>query len=222
MNSSQLCVLCGINAATKGKGDHLPPQSLYPKPRKPNVTLNTVPACISCNGSGSKDDEMFKMIIGLSTGEYRVDAQQIIDSLARTIGKNRKIARRLLERSQRVYARRHGGLYQPMIAIPFSKEAYSRVVSRIVRGLYWQRTGKILGDATISVSHGDEPEGRVVEEIKKLLRTENPTVLNGGTFSYKVFFDEAGSFWAMQFFGSHTVFALVSSTPDTTSAARTP
>lgn len=218
MKEKQLCVLCGKNEATKGDGDHLPPQSIYPKPRTPGIALNKVPACTPCNNSGSKDDEEFKMIIGLTTGEYRVEQSQVIDSLARTMGKNKKMARRLLQRAQHVYARTQAGILMPMVSITLDRRAYSRVVQRIVRGLYWKETGQILGDREILVVHGDEPEGQLLNAIKHVLNLTDPTTLNGGTFVYKAAFTPDGeSFWGLQFFKKHTVFATVLAAKPTTS-----
>ncbi|MEX5493596.1 hypothetical protein ABFV51_10365 [Pseudomonas asgharzadehiana] len=211
MKAKRICVLCGINEATKGDGDHLPPQNIYPAPREPNVALNKVPACLGCNQAGSKDDEEFKMIIGLSTGDARKNQEALIDSIARTFKGNKKLGRRIAKSSQRIYARRDGGILEPVVAIPFSRDGYSRVITRIVRGLHWQQTGEIMQGKTVQVVHGDEPQGLLLQAIRKLLTTTDPVVLNGGSFVYKAFFDEesGSSFWGLQFFGSHTVFALV-------------
>ena len=213
MKAKRLCVLCGVNEATKGDGDHLPPQNIYPAPRERDVALNRVPACLGCNQAGSKDDEEFKMIIGLSTGDARQNQEAIINSLAKTFNGNKKLGRRILKSSQRTYARRNGGVLQPVVAFPFSREGYSRVITRIVRGLYWQQTGEVMQGKTVHVVHGDEPQGLLLQAIRKLLVMKDPVVLNGGTFVYKAFFDEESdsSFWGLQFFGSHTVFALVTS-----------
>src|SRR5690606_11985690 len=157
MKDAPLCVLCGVNVATKGKGDHLPPQCLYPRPRKPNVTLNTVPACFSCNGEGSRDDEVFKMFIGLSTGDYRDEAQAVVESLAGTMKGNLRLRRDLLTHGRRVIVESEGGGYKEMMAVRFCREAYEKVITRMVRGLFWQRTGQILEQkALIKVAHGAE------------------------------------------------------------------
>lgn len=214
MVGSRLCVLCGVNAATQGKGDHLPPQCLYPKPRVPNVTLNAVPACTGCNSTGGKDDEIFKVIIGFLTVECREESERLVDSLARTMGGNNRMAQEILERSRNVPLRGNDGRDKPMLALTFCTDAYKRVVARIVRGLYWQRTGRILGDATVSVAHGAELNHEAVEKIRSLAITDAPVVLNGGTFKYIASFAGNESFWELDFFGSHTAYAAVSSEPN--------
>lgn len=211
MKKGQLCVLCGVRAASTGKGDHLPPKSLYTLRQRVGMQMNTVPACSTCNNGASKDDELFKIYIGLSTGESRVDQEDVIDTLARTLSRNRKLAKRILQNRRQVYVPSPEGILTPMTAIHFDREAYCRVIERIVRGLYWKQTNEILTDMVVTVVQGDEPEGRAVTAIKKLLETKDPELLNGGTFAYKVFFDNenGSSFWALQFFSKHTTFALV-------------
>lgn len=53
----QTCVLCGLRPSSKE--DHQRPECLSPSPRRPNLELNEVPACIKCNVAGSRDDEEF-------------------------------------------------------------------------------------------------------------------------------------------------------------------
>lgn len=214
MKAKQLCALCGEREATTGKGDHLPPKNLYPPQWNQNVRLNTVPACRPCNGGGSRDDEEFKLIIGLTTGEFRVEQELLINSLARTMDGNKKLARRILQSSQHIYARSPGGVLHPRVAMKFDRGAYARVVERIVKGLYWMETGNAMKDKKVFVVHGDEVNGRAVNDVKALLARTNPVSLNGGTFTYKVLLNEEGtSFWGLQFFKKHTVFAFVDPIP---------
>lgn len=56
----KLCAYCGAEPATSE--DHVPPQSLFPKPR---IGLVKVPCCEGCRTEQSKDDEYFKNIIVL-------------------------------------------------------------------------------------------------------------------------------------------------------------
>jgi hypothetical protein len=213
----QLCVLCGEQPATKGEGDHLPPQCIYPKPRPLGIPWNKVPACIPCNNGGSKDDEQFKLIIGLSTGEFQEDRQQVVDSLAGTIAKNMRLARQVLQKNQRGYGRRHGNVVaEPLVAVPFDREAYTRVIQRIVRGLYWQQSGRILsGDADIQVIPSQSMPAELAAPIKLLLGRAERVELNNATFVYKYLLeDDDSSFWGLQFFDHHFVFALVSPPTD--------
>jgi len=53
------CVYCGHTKPLTD--DHIPPQSLFRKPRP--ADLIAVPSCRQCNISASKDDEYFKTVI---------------------------------------------------------------------------------------------------------------------------------------------------------------
>lgn len=210
----QLCVLCGEEPATKGDGDHLPPQCLYPRPRQPSMRLNKVPACVPCNNGGSKDDEQFKLVIGLSTGEFREDPQQVIDSLAGTIRNNMRLAKQVITKHKRGYGRRLGqSVVEPLVAIEFDREAYERVIKRIVRGLYWQQSSKILSrDTEISVIPVEPMPPELAVPIQQMLRVADHVELNGATFVYKFLLEGDGSsFWGIKFFDKHIVFAIVSS-----------
>lgn len=205
----QLCVLCGENPATEGDGDHLPPQCIYPKPRPDNIPWNKVPACVPCNGAGSKDDEQFKLIIGISTGEFRDNSDDVINALAKTMAGNKKLGKKILSQHKRGYGRRPGSsVLEPLVAVPFDAEAYVRVIQRIVRGLYWQQTGKILHrEAEIDVMLKVPPEHTA--NVKAMLLAADRVSLNNGWFVYKCLISEQSSFWGLQFFDKHIVFALV-------------
>jgi len=211
--TGQLCVLCGERPATKGDGDHLPPQCIYPKPRPLGIPWNKVPACTPCNNAGSPDDEQFKLIIGISTGEFRENQQQVIDALAGTIKANMRLARQVSMKHQRGYGSRSGNaVVEPLVAVPFDGKAYVRVIKRIVRGLYWQKSGEILSrEAEIRVIPADFVNHELADQIRLLLSRAERVELNNATFVYKYLLEDDGSsFWGLQFFEKHFVFALVS------------
>lgn len=170
-----------------------------------------------CNNAGSADDEQFKLIIGLSTGEYRENPDQVIDSLAGTIGKNMRLARQVLTKQERGYGHRFGNaVVEPLVAVPFDREAYSRVIQRIVRGLYWQQSAQILRpDAEIQIIPAQSVTPELGAPIKLLLSRATRVELNNATFVYKfILEDDDASFWGLQFFDKHFVFALVSPQPE--------
>ena len=55
------CVYCGDRASSR---DHVPPKLLLKSPYPRNY--RTVPACADCNGGYSKDEEYFRVVLGLS------------------------------------------------------------------------------------------------------------------------------------------------------------
>jgi hypothetical protein len=203
---NQICVICGEEEATTN--DHIPPQGIYPKPR-PNINFHTVPSCTNCNNGSGIEDEEFKILISFETGEYRENQSSVIDSMAKTIGSNNKIAKQIFKSKQNGYAVRDEKGLEPIIAVEFDGEKYSKVIERIVKALYWRNKDTYLGKKTnVNVFPQRSAEPDFLLSIKILMDSIPPQKLNDGTFVYKVTFnDDGSSIWGMQFFGKHTVFA---------------
>jgi len=205
---NQLCAICGKNEATTV--DHLPPKGIYPKPIDDDINMHTVPACSSCNGGGSKEDEEFKLFMGLETGEFRDNQEKLIDSLAGTISHNRRLAAQIFSNHKKVYAKYRGPVAEKVVAIDFNSNAYYLVISRIVRGLYWRETSEALGiESEIGVFPAYSLDFEEARSYKELMDALPSKPLNKGTFVYKGVVDKGGtSIWGMQFFKRHTVFAI--------------
>jgi len=198
----QLCAICGINVATTK--DHIPPQSIYPKELRPsNFSLNVIPACSCCNNGAAVEDEELKLYVGLSTGEHRDSPEKIIDSMASTIAKNGRLAKRVFEAQRNVYATMDGVVAKPYVAVTFSYDNFSKAIARIVRGLYWLETERALGlDTKISVFPYHSMDANFHKKVSELMDLLQPKFLNKKTFIYKFSLDENGSsVWGIQFFG---------------------
>ncbi len=206
----QTCVLCGERPSTR-KGDHQPPECLYPRPRTPNVRLNSVPACDVCNRGASSDDEEFKIMLGIFVGEHREDSERVIDSIQRTLIKNKRLVRHLALHSQQGYANCGRGVLEPTVGVDFDGKAYWSVISRMVRGLHWLEKNNILApEARISVMPFAQLDRSSAESVRELMNMVQVKWLNQSTFAYKCAYeDDNSSFWVMQFFGSHQAFAMV-------------
>ena len=180
----KLCAICGVRQATTK--DHIPPQSLYPKPRDNDINLNTVPACSICNNGSSTDDEIFKVLIGITTGEYQSEPNKIIESLASTIGTNQKIANQIFETKQHVYAQLNGNIYEPATAVTFDHEAYDRVITRIIKGLYWMENGSALPEhSKIIILVGEHLKVSVAQSLMSLMHELPLRKLNKESFLYR-------------------------------------
>lgn len=206
---AKLCALCGKAKATTK--DHIPPKGIYPKPYDPKINFKTVPACASCNNGASTDDEWFKVLIGVATGEHREDTQSVIDSMARTIGNNQSIANHLFRARRDIYAPLRGELLEPSVAVTFDYQRYSAVISRIVQGLHWIEHGTALGyGIDVRVMPAQGMDRKLFLSMKELMDCLPPKYLNKETFAYKFHkSDEGDTVWGMQFFKKHTVFAYV-------------
>lgn len=209
MNNKNICAICGIkNPTTK---DHIPPKSLYPKPRDGVINLNTVPACSSCNNSASIDDEMFKTFIGISTGDKRANQGFLIESLASTLAGNKKIGNAILLSAREFGIKDGSGAIHRKVAIDFDKKSYDRVISRIIRALYWMESdGDVLGDQVFNIFDGNSLNENYARQFLDLSMSLPLKSLNGDSFHYRFFIEnKENSFWGLQFFRAHTVFAFV-------------
>lgn len=204
-----LCAICGVNPSTTK--DHVPPKSLYPKPRDNNLNLHTVPACAHCNNGASQDDEVFKMLVGIDTGEHQDSPQKVIDSLAGTIAKNSRVAGQVFSTQKRVLAKLGGAVLEPAISVTFDFQPYERVINRIVRGLHWKETRRVFAsDARVVVLPGNQIQPSLAADLMQLMHLLPLRKLNKGTFLYRFHIGNDGSqLWGMQFFSKHTTFALV-------------
>ena len=209
MTKSKLCVLCGLQPATTK--DHLPPKSIYPKPREPGLQLFTVPSCIDCNNGDAKADEEFKMVVAMETGEVRNNKEQLARSVAKTIGHNQRIANEVFSTAKRVFVDRGSGVHLPETKITFNFELYQIVVQRIVRGLYWRETGNIASvDDTITVIPANGMDDKLHFMFRDLLPRLETKSLNNDSVRYKCHTDNNTSIWAINIFERHTVFASAS------------
>ena len=125
--------------------DHIPPLSIYPKPRAHKSEFQSVPACFECNNGHHAEDEEFKVLITIDTSHRQSCQDKLVDSVAGTVGSNQRIAKGVFKSAQRVYAPLgNSKVLQPAVDVTFDKRSHEAVLGRIVRGLYWTETGLIL------------------------------------------------------------------------------
>lgn len=195
------CVYCG----TVGEmtGDHIPPRSLYSVAERARIQMHKVQACFKCNNGASADDELFKLVVLYEAAAERPDEAALIDTMASTIGKNQKLAAQLFG-SMKTENTPQGA----MVSAEFDGAAYSRVVERIARALYFvEKAAPVSSDAAVVArpAHAVEQTGAVTA-----VSAAAPKYLNGGLFSYRVVWElDGASVWKMEFFGKHTAYALI-------------
>lgn len=149
-----------------------------------------------------------KIILGIIAGEDRGDSKKIIESMQKTLIKNKRLTKHLAFYSRRVYADRGRGILEPTVLVHFDGKAYSNVISRIVRGLHWRETQTVLPPtAKISVRPFCQLDQSSTDSIRELMNLVPVRWLNESTFAYKCEHGENNaSFWVMQFFGVHQAF----------------
>ncbi|HDY66199.1 MAG TPA: hypothetical protein ENH85_00255 [Candidatus Scalindua sp.] len=195
--NSDICVICGKNPSI-GR-DHIPPQSIFPKPR-PN-DLITIPACDQCNNKRSGLDEKFKVFIGINAGHGSEGERLFRDQTTKTLEHNRKLRRQIASTMREVEVKTPVGLILGTTsAVLLDSNAYDTVIDRIIRGLHFHHTGHILGDNVYINVHWYR---KLTKKIYEMTNGWPTGVVGCGQFIYKyVVFDEEplGSVWVFQFF----------------------
>jgi hypothetical protein len=136
MESDEIhCVYCGSAPAVTQ--DHVPPKSFFPKPRPSD--LIAVPACVSCNRDAGKDEEFFLATFMFSEAGISPAGVSLWDEkLYRMYGKNVGLRRRIASSLRHVDLINPRGLFVGRrLAIRQDEARFGRVVSKIVRGLYY-------------------------------------------------------------------------------------
>jgi len=195
--NSDICVICGKQPhATR---EHIPPQAIFPKPR-PGDTI-TVPACASCNNGTSDLDEAFKVFIGFAGGHGPDGERMFKEQTARTLDHNQRLKNELASTIRDIEVETPEGIVKRP-AVFLDTDAHDKVVEKMIRGLHFYHTGKILGDkANIKVRW----HRSLTEKQYNLPQNWGTGVVGKGQFIYKyITFPEEplASIWIFQFFWS--------------------
>lgn len=205
--TSPVCVLCGVKPATTA--DHVPPKSVFAKPRPSNLV--TVPACETCNKGGSVDDEEFGAFVATvatSTSD-RYDPALFNQRVTKPLHHNNRLYRQVVEQAQRVtLATPSGFLYGEAYKTSWSADAHKRVMSRTVRGLYFHHFGDILPS---SVDIAIRVYREWPEELFKMSISMPQEIIGTNHLIYR--YGRAAeksvvSAWLFQFYNAHIVLAL--------------
>lgn len=211
----QSCVYCGVAPATTL--DDIPPKCFFTKPRG---KLLLVPACVNCNGGASDDDEWFRNDVVMEYGNAQHPmARELADSAFRGLfmPEKRRMLATFINLVQKQEVRTEAGLYVTTPTYYMRAEPQRRVVSRIVKALYWHHHNNTrLDDAYEVWSHPHSSAPRDVRQaldnaVAFLLQLQKHTLGNGEVFSYYFFETEDDPFavlWLLVFYQRFGVLAL--------------
>lgn len=199
--NSQLCAICGKRSATTV--DHIPPKSIFPKPRPNN--LITVPACFSCNWGASRLDESFMVYLSLHVGMDNIETERLWKNHAlRAVKHNRRLRNRLLTTMKPVYLKSPGGIItEQRMGSPWDSEAHDKIIERMIRGLYFYHFSDILGDR---VKYNVQWLPRIPDEIHEMSKEWQQHVIGSGQIVYRygrAQEDPLHSVWLFQFYDRH-------------------
>jgi hypothetical protein len=200
----ELCAYCGNPATTR---DHIPPQNLFTPPRPDN--LITVPACKQCNNGVSDDDEVFRNELSFMAGSFGESAKagERAQTALRGIRRNKAMLVRTVTSARPVERYTQSGLYLGRgYAVPLEPGVQQRVITRIVRGLYWHHfNARLENDAQITLVFIDKRRPHWQEALYTLrsLSPAHRLIGDGETFQYlygRANDDPAFSVWLLIFF----------------------
>lgn len=202
MNSSLgTCVLCGERPAV-GQ-DHLPPSTVFPKPRPDDPVL--VPSCGECNSGSSVQDQAFAAYLSLLVGLRRDDTKQLWQKHIRpTIRSNRKLGRKILSQLDEVLISTPAGLVHSRgHRMTLDHDIHDSVIERMIRGYYYHEFGAILGRR---VTCEIQCLGRLTPDISEFSNRLRQASVGGDALIYR--FGRADdeplrSVWIFQFYCAH-------------------
>ena len=187
-----------------------------PKP----ADLITVPGCKPCNVGFARDDEYVRNIV--AAGAYEAPGlSQLWAKVLRAFERRPKMRAATLRSLTRVRFRSRAGLDLGAVpALLVEPQRLDRVLTRIIRGLFWHEYGATLpADARFTI--GTDPDllrlsAEECAELRRRYGAGGQRVVGGGAFEYLrgcALDDPRASMWSLTFFGQIN-FAIFVEPPD--------
>lgn len=147
MSKNPLCCYCGTKTASTK--DHIPPKSIFNKPRSND--LITVPCCFECNNVASKHDEKFKAYLGMHVARHGGEAERLFkEGVLPTAKNNNKLRRHIFKSMYPVYTTTESGIITGKgMAVLWDTEAHVSTIERMIRGLFYHHFKMIIGGSAI-------------------------------------------------------------------------
>lgn len=208
------CIYCGrVKPITE---DHVPPQSLFAKPRPGN--LIKVPTCQECHSENkqvSQDDEYFRLMLTLreDTASHP-DVKQILPTVLRSLARPDKVgfAKSLLKSIKEVNVRTRSGLFlgnKPAFDVNLTR--LDNVAGRITKGLFYQEKGYRLPDEYDVTAYSESGLQDLTSDVKQELQatilqpimSNAPKTIGSQVFTYRVAYSDTDpntSVWLFVFY----------------------
>src|SRR5579859_1691054 len=187
--------------------DHVPPKSIFPKPR-PN-DLITVPSCLRCNKGSEKDDEYFKMSLGMRADiEHAPGAAALAQQVMRAWDRDQAKDFTAFVRSTlriRPIIDNEGREMGRITGQEIDSHRIGLVVGRIARGLYFHEIRKALpSDCRVTGALYDALDQTFRRRLEIALLGSPPKGIANGAFMYawrEASDDSGATMWLMLFYG---------------------
>lgn len=206
---SNVCVLCGIRPATTR--DHLPPKGWF---KGLGAQLITVPACAECNEGASGDDVDLRFYISAQIGKQTPGSAALWDDGAhKTILKKTALRAAFLASKRDVVVTDTGGIGNVRLAFEVPVQLYQTEFERIVRGLYFHHTARILPQnvpVVVDLLNGADVDNPHVQALNKHQIGGEACIYRFGIAGDK--FDS--SVWVFEFYHAHFVMVRTGATAE--------
>jgi hypothetical protein len=197
---SDVCVICGIRAATTH--DHVPPKGFFKGSK--NAALVKVPACAPCNNGASSDDEDMRFYMSMQVGKQTPESSRLWEQGAhKSVKRKTALRNHVLGTAREMQVLGEDGRPVVRLAVEVPGSLYDAVFSRTVRGLYFFHTARILNRAcqTEVSPLVSRPEDPLIEEL-------HYNEIGGHACKYWYGVDSEdldASLWLFQFYGAHWI-----------------
>lgn len=215
------CRICGERPAVDK--DHIPAKNLYALADR--INLLRIPACAECNSQYSKNDEYFKRIL-LMSARIENDTPGIIElreQLFRSFA-NPKQSKFNISFAKSISIKRiftPSGLYLGREPVYFAEyDRMNKILDKIIRGLYYYSTKKILTNDYSIKSFGEEylihSSSAVRDNVRKTiiepLKYSTIHEIGRNTFKYKYKLTESDKkegAWILNFYSKINYLCIV-------------
>jgi hypothetical protein len=221
-SDSQECYMCGGEATQK---DHLPPESIFPKPYP--VDRIWAPICVACHSGTSENDELFRIVViaqqDLSSNRHAASVWATVKrGLKRPESRPSRAITELLGPVE--FVTEAGIIIGQGGRARYDRKRVQSVINRIVRGMYWHRFGERLPDGYYVDDYiMDVDVDRLPDPILTPLKNSDPFETADKVYQYQMLADAnepACTVFFCRFF-ENTTF-LTFTLPDPTPAREDP
>jgi hypothetical protein len=208
----KLCVYCGIEKSTRGKGDHVIASGFFDEDQRTDeYNPIRVPACKACNSSFAAHEQYLISILAPSLNAVHPTAQRVASGpVTRSILNPRARGnwRRISKTAERVHLVSPGGLYTATTtAIQPDYEPYDIVFRKITKGLYYHHFDAYFPpDYEIALFNIDRATCDRFFNSMQQVSSFGPFELASGIFRYAFHVypaDPAQMVWLMSFYQGH-------------------
>jgi len=192
------CIFCG--STTDVTKDHVPPKSLFPKPRPNN--LITVPSCRKCNESTQENDEQLSIFISMLSGMEGDIEKKLHDKTRRAFQKNNQFKKKLKEEKLRLpIIDQNGEITDYVYLVKWESDKINEILKKTIAGLYYHhykleiRKIGYIELFTETLKHTNHP---IIQEIIKACKPE--VIGHNGEVIYQhgsADDDPLSTFWAI-------------------------